>query len=255
MTSIPSWSNRFEIKKDRWVYVPTTSAREFGQKTIIKLRSCWNRPNNYYHLRDGGHVLAIKSHIENNFFATIDLADFYGSISRSRVTRALKKLLDYETARVIAINSTVKASTSYPHQHYLPYGFLQSPIIASICLWDSKLGECIKNLHAQTDIVITVYMDDIIISSNDANKLNDAYAKLSDSVIKSRFIQNDRKSHKPSNSTHAFNIIIKNKHMEIDSPRFSMFKDSYRLSSSEYQREGILSYVASVNPIQALLLD
>ncbi len=94
-----SWSHRFEVKPDRWVYNPTSESGESGQQINKLLNKSWKKPSYYYHLRNGGHVEAIKIHLEHRYFATIDISDFFKTISRSRIRRALKPIVGYENAR------------------------------------------------------------------------------------------------------------------------------------------------------------
>ena len=43
-------------------------------------------------LQKGGHVAALHAHMENRLFFKIDVQNFYNSIARMRVTRALRAL-------------------------------------------------------------------------------------------------------------------------------------------------------------------
>ncbi|MBB1404861.1 hypothetical protein H5079_04455 [Pseudoalteromonas sp. SG44-5] len=249
-----SWSNRFEIKPGRWVYNPSSSSRKSGENVLKTLNKSWRSPSYYYHLRSGGHVEALSVHLQNNFFSTIDIADFFGYISRSRITRALKKIISYEKAREIAKLSTVKVMGNYPHSHHLPYGFIQSPLLASICLADSALGIFLEEIYKNNLATVSVYMDDIVISSNDESALNNIYDKLIDKLEKSKFLINDKKSNKVSEKTTAFNIEIYHNEMKIEYERFVKFQRAYSLSNSDHQKKGIGSYVGSVNKKQSKLL-
>lgn len=249
-----SWSNRFEVKPNRWVYNPTNSCRSIGKGIQWKLRKRWTPPPYYYHLRDGGHVAAIEVHLENNFFATLDIKDFFGSISRTRVTRALKKFFPYIEARSFAKQSTVKVMGNYPFSHQLPYGFVQSPILASLCLFDSKLGRELHVLHNKKKALVSIYMDDILISSSNKDELIEIYEKLKIDLVKSKFNLNESKSLPVSDSVTAFNIDFKNNDKRINYDRFVRFQYAYFLSNSKAQKKGIASYVGSVNKSQAKLL-
>lgn len=249
-----SWSNRFEIKPGRWVYNPTDESREFGQQVLNLLQKKWIKPSYYYHLRSGGHVEALSVHLNNAYFATIDIKDFFGYISRSRITRALKAMLGYERAREIAKLSTVNICGNYPHKHHLPYGFVQSPLLASICLFESSFGKLINHIFENEHASVSVYMDDIVISSNDINELNKLYNQMLVEARKSKFVINNKKSKPPENFAIVFNIKIMNKAMEVEKERFLKFKNAYALSESENEKHGIGSYVGSVNKGQAELL-
>ncbi|MFA0615742.1 reverse transcriptase domain-containing protein [Vibrio splendidus] len=249
-----SWSNRFEIKPGRWVYNPTQESRVTGQKIITLLNKSWKKPQNYYHLRNGGHVEALAIHLDNQFFATIDISDFFGHISRSRITRALKPIVGYEAARKIAKLSTIKASADYAHSHHLPYGFNQSPILASICLLDSTLGKYLETANNNHDITVSVYMDDIVISSQSEGLLTKTFDQIFIAAKKSHFVLNEQKTKPVAKQTEAFNIVITHGDMKIEYDRLVKFQHAYSGSHSEHQRHGIGSYVGSVNKKQAKLL-
>lgn len=249
-----SWSNRFEVKPARWVYNPTPESRSVGYEIIKLLNSHWDKPFYYYHLRSGGHIEALSLHLENKFFSTVDIKDFFGSISRTRITRALKKFLKYDDARKIAKISTVKAIGDYPHSHHLPYGFVQSPLLASICLFDSSLGIFLNDINNKSNFSVSVYMDDIIISSNDKKDLKNLFKDIQAVARKSKFLINDVKSTPASESAKAFNIIFTHKNMKIEYDRFIKLQHVYSTSKSEFQKNGIKSYVNSVNGYQATLL-
>lgn len=249
-----SWLNRFELKPGRWVYEPTPDSRATGQSINRLLHKRWNKPSYYYHLRSGGHVEALRLHLDQTYFATIDISDFFGCISRTRITRSLKPILGYENARKIAKLSTVKASDDYPHSHHLPYGFNQSPILASICLFDSTLGKCLEKININKDLRVSVYMDDIVISSQDKKSLNKKFDEIMSAAQKSKFSLSKEKTRPIANQTEAFNIILSHGEMRIEYDRFVRFQQAYSTSKSEAQKKGIGSYVGSVNKTQAELL-
>ncbi|WP_257292862.1 hypothetical protein [Endozoicomonas sp. ONNA1] len=88
----------------------------------------------------------MRSHTSGQFFVHLDIRQFFSSINRSRITRSLKPRIGYERAREIAIASTVPAPNTDGSAYILPYGFVQSPILASICLRYSKLGTVLHEL-------------------------------------------------------------------------------------------------------------
>ncbi|MBE4227422.1 reverse transcriptase domain-containing protein [Vibrio parahaemolyticus] len=249
-----SWSNRFEVKPHRWVYNPTPESRTLGQQINKLLNKLWKKPSYYYHLRNGGHVEALNIHLESLYFATIDISDFFGNISRSRITRSLKPVTGYENARKIAKLSTVKASKNYPHSHHLPYGFNQSPILASICLFDSTLGKYLDQLSKSEKVRVSVYMDDIVISAQDDKLLNKVFDEILVAAEKSKFVLSEEKTKPVAMQTKAFNIVITHGNMKVEYDRFIKFQHAYSASDSEAQRHGIGSYVGSVNKAQARLL-
>jgi hypothetical protein len=70
----------------------------------------------------------------NTLFFKIDIQNFYFSIARMRVTRALRSYT-YPGANTLAMWSTVR--TPYPgHAHVLPTGFVQSPASGYACAYE-----------------------------------------------------------------------------------------------------------------------
>lgn len=70
------WDNKFLLKKDLWVYVPSDEMYAFGKKIHTNLSKRWKRPANYYHLLAGGHVAALKYHQSDSYFAKFDIKNF-----------------------------------------------------------------------------------------------------------------------------------------------------------------------------------
>jgi hypothetical protein len=134
----PEWSKRFELKPGRWVYVPTAETRKLGREIKLAIERRWTPPPYYFHLRRGGHVQALSSHVGNYIFARLDIQNFFGSINRTRVTRCLTSKFGYKQAREWANASTVVDRDT--KRSFVPFGFVQSPIVASLCLSESALG-------------------------------------------------------------------------------------------------------------------
>jgi hypothetical protein len=256
MTYVQSWENKYEIKPGRWVYVPTEVAKNYGRGVISRLGAKWNAPSYYYHLKKGGHVKALECHLKSTFFASLDLKDFFGSISRTRVTRSLKDFFCYADAREIAKASTVPHSRRTEHSHSLPYGFCQSPILASICLDKSTLGLCLRKLDEDDDIVISIYMDDIVCSSFNAEKVDASIIEIKEAAIKSHLDFNENKEHQTSAHISVFNIDVVSQSMSVTGDRFEKFLAVYNdRNSSIHQRKGIGGYIWTVNSSQAPWLD
>jgi hypothetical protein len=244
------WEHKFKIKKDTWVFVPTQESKIFGNSLKTLLQGKWNHPLHFYHLRNGGHVKALKSHKNKNYFIHLDIKNFFGCINKSRVTRNLKKYLGYEKAREAAINSTIKLPESKEIKFILPFGFIQSPIIASICLQCSKLGKYLNKIKNEKGVNVSVYVDDIIISSNDLERLKFILPEIKKIANYSGFPLNTDKEEGPANMITAFNINLSYKSLLIDENRLSKFITNYNLATNIDQKEGILGYISSIDEKQ-----
>ncbi|MEY0965521.1 reverse transcriptase domain-containing protein [Providencia alcalifaciens] len=245
------WLYKFELKENHWIYVPTKVERQKGISLLDDLYSKWLPPLYYYHLRNGGHVAALKVHLENKYFAHIDLKGFFNSTGRSRITRVLKEFYPFEKAREIAKFSTVKNLVNFTPSHVLPFGFVQSPILATLCLHKSFLGNRIRTYFNRKDIKISVYMDDIIISSLEKNVLSEIYSDLIESIKISHYLINEIKSQPPSEQIIVFNIYLSQNKLRITEERILEFLINYTRAKSSKVKEGIKSYVQTINILQS----
>ncbi|MCI4116569.1 reverse transcriptase domain-containing protein [Dickeya dianthicola] len=247
------WEHKFELKKDKWVHVPSKEMAKFGKSLHDLMRKKWIAPLYYYHMRDGGHVAAARRHIKSNFFALIDIKSFFESTSQSRVTRELKSFFPYNEAREIAKLSTVRIPSSTSPKFAIPYGYPQSPILATLCLHRSFAGSVLNSIAKKSNMVVSVYMDDIIISSDDLDVLSQNFEDLTRALKRSRYATNTVKTQQPSERIKVFNLELSNQSLKVSAPRIVEFLIAYVSSANEHERKGIASYVESVNRDQAKL--
>jgi hypothetical protein len=154
------WLHKFELKPGCWVFVPDDETIERGREIKREIEAHWAVPPYYSHLNPGGHVEALRKHLGSNLFIRADINKFFNKISQTRVTRNLKKILgSYKLARQIAVESVVRLPNSSEKTFILPFGFVQSAIIASLCLRNSALGNYLEDLSCN-GFSVSVYMDD-----------------------------------------------------------------------------------------------
>lgn len=248
------WTSKFQIKEGAWVFVPAEESIANGLKIKNLIADCWAAPKHYYHLRNGGHVRALQRHTKHKFFIHLDIQNFFGQMNRSRITRSLKEHLPYETAREIAVESTVRLPDSAEVKYILPFGFVQSPIIASVCLSKSALGRYLSSLEHRKEFSVSVYMDDILVSGDDSEELEQEMLMIKAASEKSKLPLNPKKQEGPDACVKAFNVELSQGLLKITPNRLQEFALAYANSENEHQRAGILNYVLSVNPTQAELL-
>jgi len=245
----PLWVDKFEVKPGRWIFVPSPEGRAVGTKIKTEISSRWVPPNFMYHFRSGGHVAALKKHLSNSSFVRLDIKDCFGSINRSRVTRGLKTLVGYEQAREWAKMSVVRNPIE-PSEWILPFGFVQSSILASLCISESALGSYLLKIHEMRHVGLTVYVDDIIISAREDSLTQSIRENIEAAISRSGFEINIDKSMGPSSSITAFNIIIEHQKLVVHPGRMKQFSAVINSASNPEKRNGIRSYVGSVNPHQ-----
>lgn len=248
------WVHRFEIKPGRWVYHPTDEAKTRGLEIKALVGQSWQPPSYFFHLRAGGHLAALRHHTDGRFFFRADIENFFGCVTRSKVTRSLVNYFGYRDARSIALDSTVRPTGM--QQAHLPYGFVQSPVLASLALHRSALGSVIHRMAQRTrDLRVSVYMDDIIVSGNCEETLCAALLELLAAGHRSGFPFSTQKVEGPGASVTAFNIRLSQGPLEVIPARLQQFQDAILDSENELEKQGIFRYIESVNPLQAEALS
>lgn len=145
----------------------------------------------------------------------IDVSDFYGATSQSRVTRELGRLVPYVKARQIARLSTVANPNRNGFKHVIPYGYPQSPILASLCFHHSFCGGVISSISKSERVFVSVYMDDILLSSDDMNLLVEAFDTVRQALRKSGYKVNENKTQSPSPKIQVFNLELGHNHLRV----------------------------------------
>jgi hypothetical protein len=225
---------------------------KYGRELKKSIEARWSPPSFYYHLRDGGHVQALLSHKNHEFYIHLDISNFFGCINKTRVTRCFKGFYTYSKAREMAVESTVMVANDAGLKRYiLPFGFVQSPIIASLCLQKSRLGRYLSDLNKEEEFKVSIYMDDIIISSNNQESLSNIIHGIKPIAEQSGFPLNDTKEEGPADKITAFNIELSKGRLSVTKGRLKMFIDSYRQSDNLNVLSGIVGYVTTVNKSQA----
>jgi hypothetical protein len=248
-----NYDHKFIDDNDRLIFVQTTHAREYGERLHKKLlRHHWTPPVHFYHFNDGGHVAAARAHLLSRFFVRIDLAKFFDSINRGRVHRSLRRIgVKHGFAWEAACQSTVsKDGRGAPYS--LPFGFVQSPVLASLALATSALGAALSKLNSG-GLTLSVYMDDFILSGDEASELTAARDSLEAAAKASGFQFNPVKSVGPSATLEVFNLNLSQGHLALTATRFVAFAAALKVATAQ-QAHGVLGYVGTVNAFQRSLL-
>ena len=190
------YGHKFRLPKGTQVFVPTHEGQDLGEQIAKLVAKQWHAPDFYYHMQSGGHVAAARSHINHAHIASVDLAGFFNQVTRTKVHRALCQIgFRHEEALDIACNSTVEEEPG-SRRFSLPFGFVQSPILASLSLSRSALGRAIKAAISPT-VAVSVYVDDITISSDSIDDVTSTIARLEVAADLSGFLFNDSKAQGP----------------------------------------------------------
>ncbi len=235
----PNYNYRYKLK-DKPVFAPSDLGRRIGLDIKEKIENAYNFDNFFYHLRQGGHVAALHTHRQYQYFCKLDITNFFYSVSRHRISRCLNSI-GIARKNHYARWSVVKNPFDNGPDFVLPYGFVQSPILATLVMAKSELANTIRQLPE--NINATVYVDDILLSSNDITALTESYEVVRTAIINSNFQINATKSIAPINQILAFNCDMQHGITDVKKERIDEF---YSLSRSKASVEGFERYLDSV---------
>lgn len=232
----------YQYKKNgKPVFAPNKKGREIGYKVKDLVEAAVTFDPFIYHLSEGTHIRALHDHRKNKFFCRLDIERFFYSITRNRVKRALKDIKIRDAER-FARWSTVKNPYS-AGGYVLPYGFVQSPILATLVLSSSAVGEYLRSLGE--DITASVYMDDVCLSSNSLETLETAFEGLKLAMGEANFTLKDEKTRPPSDKIDIFNCDLENGRSEVTPERIAEFNAVERSFESEAAFETYCAVVKS----------
>jgi Reverse transcriptase (RNA-dependent DNA polymerase) len=246
-----NYDSRFRLPNGKWAYIQLSQFAETAKRQQIPhIRGLWRPPEYFYHLRRGGHVAALHLHRRSASFGKVDLSSFFKRVTRQQLTRHLKSIgYSFRDAEDFAVASTVCVDLG-SRRFALPYGFIQSPLLASLALDKSALGSRLNRLH-HIGLTVTVYVDDIIVSSNDEDEVREALLSIRTAAAQSHFPINESKSAGPLPSLNAFNVELKSGELEILADRFEEMCGAVLQNGPGPSSAGIFSYVQSINQSQA----
>src|ERR1039458_2688934 len=119
-------------------FVPTDRCRDIGTELMELVRARIEFERHYYHFFKGAHVAALHTLRAHKYFARIDLRNFFYSVGRNRVKTALRAI---EVPRADHYSKWSTVRTPYDGPRYaLPYGFPQSPLLASLDRKSTRLN-------------------------------------------------------------------------------------------------------------------
>jgi Reverse transcriptase (RNA-dependent DNA polymerase) len=206
--------------RGKWFFVPNDKCERRGRRMLQYFKKRVVFPDYMYHFKKGGHVAALHAHLNNQLFFKIDIQNFYYSIARMRVTRALRHW-GYPGAGTFSMWSCVRSPLPGP-KHALPIGFVQSPLLASLVLMKSEVADAIDRAIAN-GVCISVYLDDFIGSHNDVDVLTAAYEDIRNTCVAAGFIPNPTKLAPPQAAVTAFNCDLKNGKAEVTAARVAKY--------------------------------
>ena len=197
-----------------------------GQRILGYFENRVDLPQYYFHYAKGGHVAALHAHLENEFFFKIDIKNFFYSISRNRVAAVLQHWRFGGSYLVAQWSCVANPYTGMP-PFALPIGFVQSPLLASLVLMRSRVADAIERSRSE-GIEISVYLDDIIGSHQNAETLRGAYEGILQACVEANLIPNAEKLTTPTRAIVAFNCNLQRGLVEVTEDRIAKFLSKKR---------------------------
>ncbi|MCV2881269.1 reverse transcriptase domain-containing protein [Actibacterium sp. XHP0104] len=246
-----SYEYRFELKPGKHVFIPTREGMKRGQSIVSTLTKNWMPREFFYHFQKrGGHVAALRPHVDQQFKSSVDLTNFFPSVTRTKVHRSLKSI---GYANRYALDVASESCVEFEGRKFLPYGFIQSMALATLVVEKSLLGQKISEIRASGGIV-TMYVDDILVSGEDFNTVKKQYDEIVLAATESGFAVSEGKLSPPDTSVRAFNCELSNGEIRVLDARMGKFADD-GLNSGDATKDAILRYVGVLNEEQRKFLN
>lgn len=220
---------RYTSPVGRAIHIPSEKGR-YVSLQVRDLLQDYRWDTFYRHLGDGGHVAILHAHRVHAWFATADIASFFASIRRKMLAGALRRAGVREHQH-FAKWSTVRAEGG---GYVLPFGFPASTHLATLVMQESELGAFLR--AASRAVTVRVYLDDISLSSDDAELLSDVYAGLLGAIEVSGFAVSARKSSGPSRRVVLFNCSLEQGRTAVTAQRRAEFYAEGRGSADRFER-------------------
>lgn len=233
-------------------FQPDFDTRVYGQKLIQRIMEKWTPPDHYSHLTQGGYIPWLHAFKRYQYLAKVDISSFFPSLTKNRVARNLHKVLNnYEEAWTAAGMSCVH----FGDARFLPVGFVQSPLIATLCLSNSRVGSAMSTVGDSGRVKVHCYFDDIVLCSNSSYQLNKALSKICGAVTNSGLSLNEQKTKRARHRLTVFNVDCYYQHLSIAEDRMRDFREVVTSLEMDAEVQGILSYVRRINRTQAKELE
>lgn len=153
----------FEIpkgKKNRGIYSPQVGLKVIQKWLSFHWQKIWTPNENTFGFVPGlSHVDAAKRHLSAQWVYSLDIENFFPSVSSDKVRRAISTL-GYRTEASLDILTNLCCLRSN-----LVQGSPASPLISNIVL--EALDSELTNIASENNIVFTRYADDIVFSGQD----------------------------------------------------------------------------------------
>lgn len=243
-----NYINKIPLGDNKFAYHQSPEFRDMGLDLTRRIYAHWTPPKTFFHHRNGGHVSAIARHLDNTYFSHLDINRFFYRVRKNHIIKSLKRIgFSFDDANEAAAHSVVKTEDGFS----LPYGFTQSPVLASLCLDKSQCGAFLRKIPKE--FRISVYVDDIILShASDRVALLALSNELVECFRSCGFPVSEDKMILAETQIVSFNIRLSNGEQVIVPDRMQEFYNKIALNfENSNVLNGIEGYVRTVNSDQA----
>lgn len=243
-----NYTNKIPLGDNKFAYHQAPEFRNLGLDLTRHILSLWSPPKTFFHHRNGGHVAAIARHMDNAYFSHLDINRFFYRVQKNRIIKSLKRIgFSFYDANEAAAHSVVRTEDGFS----LPYGFTQSPLLASLCLDWSPCGAFLRKIPKE--FRVSVYVDDIILShASDRDALLALSNELVECFRSSGFPVSEKKMTLAETQIVCFNIRLSSGELIIVPDRMQEFYNDIALNlENDHVLDGIEGYVRTVNADQA----
>jgi len=206
-------------------------------------------------VKDKSPATNAAAHVGKKYLVTMDIKDFFHSISELTVTRCLDWLLKQQTRFTYDATDTELLAKIMCYNGGLPQGSPTSPVMSNlVCLaLDKKLEDFAQSQKA----VVTRYADDIALSSDDPTIVKN-YKTVLSMILHYGLKPNKRKTkiRKYFQRQQVTGVVVneklgvsKEKWRNMRAKLHNLIRDGKTISLSEYQQiRGFLEWIRSLNP-------
>lgn len=169
----------------REIYMPDYRLKSLLKKVNVKILSSLSFPS-FVHCGPQGRSIVTATRPHKNFLhhVSLDVDSFFDSVSKSVTKKSLVKA----GFNVCIVDLIIDASVE---DNRLPQGFPTSSLLSALVVSQSLEGFYTK--FNKDEIVVSVYADDILLSSNDVDLLNLAEGFIKVNLQKVGLSLNDAK--------------------------------------------------------------
>lgn len=189
LTNTQKYYRRFQIKKGqgkREIQAPKVALKIIQKWLAFHLQNVWKTDAHVYgFVRGRSHIDAARKHLTAQWVYSIDIENFFPSITQEVVEKSLHKV-GYSSTDSVQLISAICCL-----EGHLVQGSPSSPVISNIVLNDIDL-QLIK-ISESSDVVYTRYADDIVFSGKvqvDGQVLDEVKA----TILKSGWAISERKT-------------------------------------------------------------